>query len=352
LPLDSSAILGARQDWLLPWEIQVGRTVTVALTAFTLALSGTSVFGGSNCKLVKIAEWRVNPEAGRVIVEGAVNGQKVGIMFDTGSQRSLVLRAAADRLGLTRQEARGYRYVGIGGETYAEQTIIEEFKLGQAIRKNWRVLVAGEHDFGPAYSVLLGYEFFETVDLEFDLPNSAVRLFQAQDCSDTPLAYWGGLVDVVKLEIDNARPKILVPVKLNGKPLLAELDSGSSTVVSHLVAAQLGVTPDSPGTRAIGKVTGFGAARPDQWIGNFDSFSIGGEIIRNPQLRFTTLQVSTAAETGSRLATREEVREMLLGIDFLRAHRVYVAHSQGKVYFTYSGGRVFAPPPPQPAAEK
>ena len=34
---------------------------------------------------------------------------------------------------------------------------------------------------------------------------------------------------------------------------------------------------------------------------------------------------------------------MLLGADFLRAHRVLVAHSQRKMYFTYEGGPVFQP---------
>ena len=32
---------------------------------------------------------------------------------------------------------------------------------------------------------------------------------------------------------------------------------------------------------------------------------------------------------------------MLLGLDFIRAHRVLVAHSQRKLYFTYNGGPVF-----------
>jgi len=318
--------------------------IAAALTIVAFALAGPFALGASSCKLAKIAEWRVNPEASRLIVEGAVNGQKVGILLDTGAYRSFVLRAAADRLGLTRQEARGYRAVGVGGETYVEQTIIEEFKIGQAVRRNWRVMVLGEQDLGRAYSVLIGAEFFEQVDVEFDLANGAVRLFQAQDCADTPLAYWGGAVDVVKLESDNTGAKILVPVKLNGKPLIAELDTGSSTIVSQLVAAQLGVTPESPGTLAAGTAIGLGAQRQEQWIGNFDSFVIGGEIIRNPQLRFTNLQVTVPAETGTRLVTREEIREMLLGIDFLRAHRVYVARSQGKVYFNYIGGRVFAPP--------
>jgi hypothetical protein len=43
---------------------------------------------------------------------------------------------------------------------------------------------------------------------------------------------------------------------------------------------------------------------------------------------------------------------MLLGADFLRAHRVLVSHSQRKIYFTYLGGPMFATPrPPQSGAE-
>jgi len=331
----------------------VDKTLAVALSSIALLLAGTPGLAASNCKLMKVAEWRVSP-TGPLTVEGAINGQQVNILLDSGAARSFVLRAAADRLGLTRQEALGYRFVGVGGETHVEQTLIDEFKIGQAVRKNWLVFVLGERDFGHAYSALLGYEFFEHVDVEFDLPHNAVRLFRIQDCAETPLAYWGGVVDVVKLDIDNTNPKIRVPVKLNGKSLVAVLDSGSGTsVVSRLVAAQLGITPDSPGTVAAGTAQGIGAARPDQWIGSFDSFSIGGEIVRNPQIRFTNLEVASA-ETGSRLMAREELSDMLLGIDFLRAHRVYVAHSQGQVYFAYTGGSVFSAsrqPPTKPVAK-
>ena len=50
----------------------------------------------------------------------------------------------------------------------------------------------------------------------------------------------------------------------------------------------------------------------------------------------------TYTEVGSRVS-RNVVQEqpMLLGLDFLRAHRVLVAHSQRKLYFTYVGGPVF-----------
>jgi hypothetical protein len=32
---------------------------------------------------------------------------------------------------------------------------------------------------------------------------------------------------------------------------------------------------------------------------------------------------------------------MILGMDFLQTHRVFVANSQRKIYFTYAGGTVF-----------
>ena len=41
--------------------------------------------------------------------------------------------------------------------------------------------------------------------------------------------------------------------------------------------------------------------------------------------------------------------DVLIGADFFMAHHVYVANSQGKLYFTYSGGPVFRTAVPQAA---
>ena len=326
----------------------MSRAISVLIA---LALCAVPMPADAGCTLAKVAEWTVQPQTGRLIIDGAINGQRVGVLLDTGARGSAVMRATANRLGLTRHEALGYRVYGIGGETHAEYVEIDEFKLGKGVRRNWRVMVVGEYDWGREFDLLLGYDFFEQWDVEFDLANNAVRLHQPQDCGDVPLAYWArGTLDVVKLDVDHVRPAIRVPVKLNGKSLIAELDSGATrSVVSRLVAAQLGVTPDTPGTRADGKSGGIGGGRPDQWIGTFDSFIVGGEIIRNPDIQFTDLQADLGAETGTRLTTRHEIADMLLGLDFLRAHRVYVAHSQGKLYFTYGGGPVFTTPPREPA---
>lgn len=303
---------------------------------------------------MRIDEWRVRAQTGRLYVEGAINGQKVDILLDTGAANSFVVRASADRLGLTRHEAPGYRAYGVGGETHVEYAVIEQLKIGAATRNNWRTFVFGEHAMDRPYGFVLGYDFFDQMDVEFDLPNNAVRIFQTKDCDNVSLAYWAkGGAGQVNLEVDNEKPAIVVAVKLNDKPFLAELDTGASrSVVSRLVAANLGLGPDSGNAKAAGQVSGLGAARPDAYVGAFESFSIGDELIRNPSIGFTDLEVGTTA-TGSRLTAVRELRDMLLGVDFLRAHRVLVAHSQRKVYFTYTGGPVFSRPrPPQNPAPR
>ena len=317
--------------------------------AIVLVLSCTAAHAASNCKLVRVAEWEVKPQGNRLIVDGEINGQKVGVLIDSGAGTSFVMRAAADRLGLVRKEAPGYRAYGIGGETHVEFAVIDELKIGTASRKNWRAMVLGEHDQGTRFAFLLGYDFMDQVDVEFDLANNAIRIFRPQDCADVSLAYWAkGGAGVVKLEADNERPGILFPVKLNGQAIVANLDTGAPTsVVSRLIASNVGVRPEN--ATAAGTAGGLGPVRSDRYIGSFDSFSIGDELIRNPNIAFSNLEIPGVA-TGSRLSATQEIRDMLLGIDFLRAHRVLVAHSQRKLYFTYVGGPVFAPPAkPKPA---
>jgi predicted aspartyl protease len=310
-----------------------------------LVIAGNAAGEAPKCKLLRIAEWLIRGDHYRPVVEGAINGQKVGILLDTGADQTLVKRSATARLGLTRNEVEGYRAFGIGGETHAESVHISEFRIGKAVRTNWRVLVTGEHDFGDDIAVILGDDFFDQIDIEFDLANNAVRLYQPKDCEGVSLAYWSREAGEIRLE---AGDKIRFTVAINGKPVRAELDSGSGgSLLAKVDAERLGVTPKSPGAVAAGCVGGFGAKAVDSWTAQFESFAIGNETIRNPRLRFADLwKYTTYTETGSRLPNQfAGLPEMLLGADFLRAHRVLIAHSQRKMYFTYAGGTVFPTAP-------
>jgi predicted aspartyl protease len=324
----------------------IKRTFLVASAAIGVAIaSGFCAASTPECKFIRIAEWPVRLEHNKLIVDGAINGRKIGIMLDTGAERSLILRSAAIRLGLTLRRSSRYRIFGLGGETDVEVAHLDEFKIGQATQKNWQVIVAGERDFGDDVAFLLGDDFFHNVDVEFDLAARAVRLYQSKDCDGVSLAYWSanGAGQVEIEEVDGNHPQIVLTVQINGQPLRALLDSGASTsTLATSDAARLGVTPQTPGVVARGPGGGLGAKRFDSWIGPFESFTIGDETIKNPQIRFGDLwKDMTYGESGSRLQRQVGLRPMLLGADFLLAHRVLIAHSQRRIYFTNAGVPMF-----------
>ena len=300
----------------------------------------------AKCKLAKVVDWPVRMVGSHIVVDGAINDQKVGITLDTGAQRSLILRSTAVRLDLPRREAPGLRMFGVGGETRMEVASVDDFKLGEVSTKGLQLYVAGERDFGAGFDVLLGEDFLRRFDVEFDLANRAVRLYQSSNCDGVSLAYWTKDVPgEVEIEpISEARPRIGFTVHLNGRPIDAILDSGAGTsVLTKQHAAAAGVTPDTPGVVAGHSSQGLGPKSVDSWIGTFESFAIGNESIPDIRIRFADLyRQTTFTTTGSRIARNvSQAQPMLLGADFLRAHRTLVAHSQRKLYFTYTGGPVF-----------
>jgi len=315
--------------------------------AVALALASGAGAVAFACTLSAIEEWPVRFVHDFLVVDGAVNGQPVGILLDTGSTRTLMLRSAALRLDLPRQRTRSYRMFGVGGESPVEAVRVN-FSLGKSVRTGWQLLVAGEQDLGGGIDVVLGEDFLHAADVEFDLAHGVVRLFQATGCDDASLAYWAseGVGEVTIERIHDSRPQVLVPVRINGRPIQALLDSGAPfSILTRRDAEKAGVTPVTPGVVAFGKGRGLGSRSVETWLGPFDSFTIGNENIRNTAMLFGDLfRGATYLEIGSRVPRPVEgLQQMLLGVDFLRTHRVLIAHSQRKLYFSYVGGPVFQP---------
>jgi predicted aspartyl protease len=314
------------------------------LLVLSLALAASAAGEAPKCKFVRLAEWTLRDNYYRPVIDGEINGKKVGVLLDTGAAFSLIRGSAVERLGLSRQWLRGYRAYGVGGETRLDAVQIDEFRIDKWVHRSWRAIVGGEHDFRDDQAVILGEDLLRQSDIEFDLRNKAVRLYQPKDCVGQWLAYWSREALEIPLEGDE---KIEFTVAINGRPLRAHLDSGATlSLLAKADAAQRGITPSSPDVVPSGCVTGIAGRRIDSWSARFESFAIGGEVIRNPRIQFADMWDKTYTELGSRLPRQFASRpQMLLGADFLRSHRVLVARSQGKMYFTYEGGTVFAEVP-------
>jgi tetratricopeptide (TPR) repeat protein/predicted aspartyl protease len=290
-----------------------------------------------SCELKVVAQLPVTMSGMRPMVHASINGSDRLFIADSGAFYSLLTPAAAEELKLRLLPAPSWFAVfGVGGEAHTWVTRVRTFTIFNVPVPNVDFVVAG-NDFGGGAVGLLGQNLFRAFgDIEYDLANGIIRIIRPNDCARAPLAYWATSQPYSVIDIEhatNTAPHTAGEAFLNGVKIRVIFDTGAATSVLMLEAAKrAGVTPDSPGVVAAGEGWGIGSRLVKTWIAPFASFKIGDEEIRNTRLRIGAGSLFLGA-TGS--------ADMLLGADFFLSHRVYVANSQRRLYFTYNGGPVF-----------
>ena len=292
-----------------------------ALTAATPALA--------TCEVGKMLELPVTMAGLRPMVTAQINGHEARFMADSGAFYSLISPGSAAEFGLKLQPAPpNFRLMGIGGEADARVAKVKDFGLAGLALHNIEFLVAGSEVGGAG---LIGQNILSIGDVEYDLADGAIRLMKSHDCAKTDLAYWAGQkpYSVIGIQsVSDAGFHTAGTVLLNGVKIRAVFDTGAGTSLLTLAAAaRAGIKPTSPGVIAAGYGSGLGRRTMRTWIGSFQSLAMGNEEIRRIRLRFGDVGDGTF--------------DMLIGADFFLSHRVYVANSQHKLFFTYNGGPVF-----------
>ena|SRR5579862_958532 len=293
-----------------------------------------------HCQIGQVAEIPVEFVSNEVLAHGEIDGQPIKVIIDTGSMQSMIWRAAAARLGLPLAAGpQAAHLYGLGGESRLEQTVIKELRFGTFAVTDLRIPAAG--DVRANFDLLLGDDFWSVSSLEFDLKHHVIRMLNPNGCKAAELPYWAktySMADLIASPRDTR--KIEVEVQLNGHTLRALIDSGAArSLVSRSMADAVGVSYQGASER----INGIGTHSLESRIGTFQRFTLGDETINNVQLRVANLSQNGK---GERLGTRLPVNvvkmpEMLLGADFLQAHRVLIDNSTRKIVFTYEGGPVF-----------
>jgi tetratricopeptide (TPR) repeat protein len=318
------------------------QAATGTLTAIVVAgllLFPTGVFAA--CKVGKYADLPVTMVGMRPTITAKINGQDARFIFDSGAFFSMLSGASAAQYGLRLSPAPfGLRVSGTNGTVDTSVATVKVLTFAGVPVHNVEFLVGGTDMGGGELAGIVGQNLFRIGDVEYDLANGVIRLMRAEGCSHALLAYWVKPSQSFSV-MDIAWPTPLQPhttgnAFINGAKIRVMFDSGAATSVLSLKAAErAGITPDSPGVVAQGYSTGIGRASLKTYIGTFSSFKIGDEEIKNARLRFAALE---------NLDT-----DMLVGADFFLSHRIYVASSQSKLFFTYNGGPVFNLGAPAPS---
>ena len=286
---------------------------------------------GAACQFAKVAEmplmWADN---GHPMVSAEINGKPVFMLFDTGATATVLTRQGAESQGLSVEPSQGYSY-GVGGSSSNMAAAVDEFLLGPSRAQKIRMWVMGSADLGDDIAGMVGADYSMQMDMEVAFRDEQVRFFRSSGCEGAYLGYWDKDAMEVPLEWPGSFDKRpYVQVELNGQKVRALIDTGANlSTVKRKTAEKLGVNLDT--ARQAGMVRGVGERKAQMWVARFD-FRLGDEQIRDAAL-------SVVDDQGS-----DGYAGMVLGQDWLRAHRLLFARSQKRMIYSYLGGRLFITP--------
>jgi tetratricopeptide (TPR) repeat protein len=292
----------------------------------------------------------------RPMISASVDGHPIELVVDTGAFFSLLTPASAKELKLSLASAPPNLLIaGLGGDVQPSLATARRFTLadGKLTQPNVQFLVGGGAA-GEGAAGLLGQNLWAGFDDEYDFANGVIRIARPKGCGHAAMVYWDrtrtyGVMDLVSFtELGRMTSGY---GEVNGHRIRITFDSGAATsALSFAAARRAGIDPYGPGSVSGGAFYGIGKRMVESRIVPVDVLQLGGEKIEHTRIRLADVGFSES--------------DMLLGADFFLSHRIYVANSQNKIYFTYNGGPVFnlrpqlaaatapsaGPPSPPPSA--
>jgi predicted aspartyl protease len=323
------------------------RSLFMAALAVGAALLGVRP-ALAECRLGMVAELPLDPNRDVPVAEGEINGQPARFLIDTGSSWTMIVREEALKRHLAMGRLAGVTVYGVGGAREVFGGTVRSLKVGTLVATNVQVIAAGPAKGASDVAVVLGEDAMSEFDVEFDLANHFVRFFKPEGCTPDQLVYWNKPYSQAALpETDRDSPSVRMPVNLNGKRVEAVLSSGSSvSVVDTTAADAVGARIDKSAPDEV--LHGVGIEPKALTVSKFASFALGDEAIGNVRIWSTAFSAQTERPDGgsfmAQSASKDPTRTLLVGADFLRAHRVLVANREHLMVFSYVGGPVFSLP--------
>jgi hypothetical protein len=266
---------------------QTRALLLASVWALALAALGAPAPIPAACKLAKLAELPVTMH-GVPQVPVVIDGHPANMIVDTGSWKSTIWRGAAASLGLKIVPSDLTTY-GAGGSDQAGMVRVHDFTLASFTVHNLDMLVVGRGSSSTFAGVLGAVAMFDSGASNSTITTTAIR-----------------------------------------KPGMSPQATPADAQATHGISGRPIATD----------------------VGIFAAVTIGQETVQNAPLRIADLfGADRTVQTGSLIARSafgdadmlQREPDLVLGADFFLAHRIYIARSQKKLYFTYAGGPIFQP---------
>ncbi len=292
-----------------------------------LSVMGTLVTLASPARAADDCQWYVETipvytTEYRPIAIVNINGRNLPMMVNNASAYTMLTTEAARKLKLPLGPRLDDLEVKTNGLDQDYRTArVSRFKTGTLAFRDIELLVA-DLDLGLSLQGVLGRDLLAIADTEYDLALGTVRMVRPKgQCDQTSLVHWadGQPITVAPLmPRDASDTEIRVSMRLNKRPVFAMLGASHQFTTLQPETVRAAGVPDSQLQRVVARD---GVAGQTAHI---DLVQIGSE-----QHADQALEVERTEPAGE--------YDLMLGVDFMLSHRIYVAYSQGKLYATRNG---------------
>lgn len=298
------------------------RSIRVGSAAglFVLLLCGTAgAQQAQDCQLRAMAmlEMQTMPD-GRVTIPVQVEGHDYRLMINTGGYINTLSPQLVKEQGYEPERSPGVLR-GMGTRRLDHYVTVKDFVIGRSHGKNFKFFVDGFNtifdDGTLAPQILAAY------DVDLDFAHGKLNLFSSDHCPGQ-VTYWtknGAAVVPIQIQ---ALTQVRIPVTIDGKEIMAMVDTGSSTSYISMRAAKryLGIDEKDPALKSRGNVAINGMVAP-VYTYAFQTLNFGDVKVSHPQIQIVTDKVWSE-------------NDLVLGIGILRQLHLYIAYKEKKMYIT------------------
>lgn len=288
-----------------------------ALFPLILLLAGCTGSGTASCALEPLGTVPIRLVGNVPVTVVGINDQPALLILDTGSDVTLLSRAAAARLGVMSERNPSLLLSGAGGRLQAARAVLPTLQLAGAVATDVGAVV-GRKLQAPIDGVL-GINVLAGLELDLDAPAGRLTVYRARAAACAGAAPpWTGPYTRLSTE-QQPSGHLITPAVLNGRPVRALLDTGASrTTVGLAAAAAVGIT-DADLRQSKASVS--------------QSLDATGIVVR-PQT-FRELRLANAVFPDPVLDVANlppEAEDMIIGSDYLTSRRVWIALATGTVF--------------------
>jgi predicted aspartyl protease len=287
----------------------------VGAAAFIVVMSAACLASAPDCHLKRYESLPITfDRAGGAVVPVTIDGKVQNLLIDTGGPASMLTQSAVSRLGLQPMHMdHGIYFTMYGGTTldhYVNATIA--FHGMRPARMPFIVMPDGA--LADGNDGTLGSDVLPVFELDFDFTDGKLNLISQDHCTGDVVYWTDGAYAKIPFKFGFNR-HIEVEVTLNGKKVMALLDTGSaqSLMSADTAEALFGLAATKPGNR------------------HFESLSFGGVTVLNPRIGLEPNDKTKVLEG------RSWMPKLIIGMDVLKQLHLFISYKEKAVYATTAG---------------